>query len=144
MAVSPVPKGYHSVTPYLVGRSAAQVIDFLKSAFDAVEIERMETPERVIHAEVRIGDSVVMLGEPLAGTPGMPATLYLYLPDVDAAYRRALQAGATSEQEPVTQFYGDRTAGVKDCAGNRWYLATHVEDVSQEELQRRAQLHAKK
>ncbi len=92
----------------------------------------------VSHAEVRIGDSVVMMGEPMDASKSMPGMLYLYIPDVDAAYKRALAAGATSVREPTNEFYGDRSAGVKDAFGNIWYMATHVEDVPPEEMAKRA------
>jgi uncharacterized glyoxalase superfamily protein PhnB len=92
----------------------------------------------VMHAEVRIGDSMVMLSDGGGEWKPMPAVLYLYVPDADATYRRALDAGATSVQEPTTQFYGDRHGGVRDPSGNVWWIATRVEDVSPEELQKRA------
>ena len=139
MTVKPVPDGYHTVTPYLVVQDVAGLIDFLERAFDAEETERMQSPDGpIMHAEVRIGDSVVMMGEAGEDTPPMPAMLHLYLEDADAAYQRALDAGATSLREPEDQFYGDRTAGVKDDFGNQWWLATHIEDVTPEEMQRRA------
>jgi uncharacterized glyoxalase superfamily protein PhnB len=140
MAVKPIPEGYHSVTPYLVVPGAAKLLDFLKQAFDAQELYRpMQRPDgTIMHAEVRIGDSVVMMGEPMDQSTPMPAQLYLYVHDADAVYRRALQAGATSLMEPADQFYGDRNAGVQDPVGNRWWIATHKEDVSPEEIVRRA------
>lgn len=97
-------------------------------------------PERggaIMHAEVRIGDSRVMMGEPPCGIQPIPACLHLYVEDTDAVYRRALAAGATSVREPADQFYGDRNAGVKDPSGNSWWITTHVEDVSPEEMERR-------
>ncbi len=135
MAVKPVPEGYQTVTPYLTVKGATQLIDFLKRAFGAEETFRMGD-DRVAHAEVRIGDSMLMLGD--APEEPMPAMIHLYLPDVDAVYQRALKAGATSIREPENMFYGDRSAGVKDAFGNQWWIATHVEDVSPEELARRA------
>jgi PhnB protein len=139
MAVKKIPEGFHAVTPYLTVPKASQVIEFLKSAFGAEEIERMMRPDGgVWHAEVRIGDSMIMLGEPRPGTPAMPASIYLYVPDCDAAYRSAVNAGAKSLMEPADQFYGDRNAGVEDTSGNRWWIAEHKEDVSREEMQRRA------
>jgi len=144
MPVKPIPEGYHSVTPYLVVKGVAALIDFLKQAFDAREIERMSRPDGTIqHAEVRIGDSVVMMGEATTPWEPMPTMLYLYVSDTDATYQRALKAGATSVQEPADQFYGDRTAAVKDRSGNFWYIATHVEDVSPEEMKKRAAAQAK-
>jgi PhnB protein len=144
MAVKPVPDGFHTVTPYLVVSNVAKLIDFLKAAFGAVELYRMDMPDGSIgHAEVRIGDSPVMMGQ--AGGPFEPlmASLYLYVPDVDAVYKRAVQAGGTSIREPVDQFYGDRQGGVKDAFGNQWWIATHKEDVSHEELKKRAMAQGK-
>lgn len=138
MAVKPIPDGYHTVTPYLIINGAEKVIAFLKEAFDAQELCVMRGPNNTImHAEVRIGDSPVMLAEATEQWKAMPTMLYLYLPDVDGFYQRALKAGATSIKEPADQFYGDRSACVRDAAGNSWGLATHVEDVSPEEMERR-------
>ena len=139
MAVKPIPDGFHSVTPYLVVEGVASLVDFLKQAFDAKEIERTMLPDgTVMHAQVKIGDSFVMMGEARGESTPRPASLYLYVTDTDATYRRALQAGATSIMEPADQFYGDRNLGVKDPAGNQWWIATHKEDVSSEEIGRRA------
>ena len=139
MPVKPIPDGFHTVTPYLTVKGVARLIDFLKEAFGAEELERHSMPDgSVMHAQVRIGDSPVMMGE--AGGPWqpMPGALYLYVPDIDATYRRAMEAGGESLREPTTEFYGDRCGGVKDPSGNFWWLATHVEDVSPDELTRRA------
>ncbi len=142
--VKPVPEGYRTVTPYIVVPGVAKVIDFAKQAFDATERQRHVTPDgRVMHAEIQIGDCIIMLGEPEGQAKPMPATLLLYLNDVDTAYRRALDAGATSVREPADQFYGDRSGGVQDAAGNQWWISTHIEDVSPEELRRRAQAQAR-
>ncbi len=139
MAVKPIPEGYHSVTPCLVVRGADRVIEFLKQAFGAQEIDRFAAPDgRIMHAEVKIGDSMIMLGEASEQFPAQPAALCLYVPDTDVVYRRALEAGARSLREPADQFYGDRSAGVADPSGNSWWIATHVEDVSREEMERRA------
>jgi PhnB protein len=139
MTTKPIPPGYHSVTPYLVVRDPGSVIDFAKQAFGATErMRHTDQKGRVVHAEITIGDSVVMIGESSEQHPSMPSTLHLYLSDSDAAYRQAMAAGATSVREPTTEFYGDRMAGVRDSEGNNWWLATHVEDVSPEEMQRRA------
>jgi PhnB protein len=138
MAVNWKPEEYHTVTPYLIGRGTAALIDFVKQAFGAEERQRILTPDGgIIHAEVRIGDSVVMMGDASDEFKAMPTSIHLYLEDVDAAYRRAVQAGGKSLREPTDQFYGDRSAGVADASGNQWWLATHVEDVSPEEMQRR-------
>ena len=139
MAVKPVPEGYHSVTPYLIVGGAAKVIDFVKETFDAKEIMRMPGPNGTIgHAEVKIGDSILMMSDGGEMYPPMPCSLYVYVADVDATYKRALKAGATSVKEPADQFYGDRSASVKDSSGNLWGIGTHIEDVSPEELERRA------
>jgi PhnB protein len=134
----PIPQDYHSVTPYLAVQGVPKLINFLKQAFDAEERERMTTPDgRVSHAEVKIGDSIVMMGEPTGESKSMPGMIYLYLEDADAAYKRALEAGATSLRAPSDMFYGDRNAAVTDPVGNQWWIATHVEDVPPEEMQRR-------
>ncbi len=138
MAVNWKPEGYHTVTPYLIGRGTAELIEFLKQSFGAQERERLMRPDgKIMHAEVKIGDSVVMMGEASDDFKAMPTSLHLYLEDVDAAYKRAVQAGGKSLREPTDQFYGDRSGGVEDASGNHWWLATHVEDVSPEEMQRR-------
>ena len=134
-----IPDGFHSVTPYLVIQGAARLIDFVKQAFGAEELYRGSRPDGTIqHSLVRIGDSMVELGEPVEPSKVMLATLHLYVPDTDAVYRRALAAGATSLAEPADQFYGDRMAGVTDPSGNLWYIATRKEELSAEEVERRA------
>ena len=121
MAVKAKPDGYHSITPYLVVDGAARLIDFLAQAFDAEEVERFAAPgNRIGHAELRIGDSLVMLGDAHGEHRPMQAMLYLYVDDVDATYQTALSAGATSVQAPADHFYGDRSGGVKDPCGNVW------------------------
>lgn len=139
MPVKPIPDGYHSITPYIIVNGADRFIEFLKSAFDGKEIGRMNRPDGLIaHAEVRIGNSIVMLSESRAEFPAQQVVLYHYVEDADAVYRKALQAGATSTMEPADKFYGDRNAGVKDPFGNTWWIATRREDVPLEELMRRA------
>jgi len=138
--VKPVPDGYHAVTPYLIIPQAAKLIDFLKTAFDAKEVERHAGPEGVImHAELKIHDSIIMMGEAQGQWKPMPSMLCLYVTDADAVYKRAVEAGATSLEEPSNKFYGDRSAMIKDPSGNIWAIATHIEDVSPEEMRRRAQ-----
>jgi PhnB protein len=140
MAVKPRPDGYHSVTPYLVVDGAARVIDFLKQVFNAEEVMRLAAPGgRIGHAEMRIGDSVVMLGDAHDGHPPMQAMLHVYVDDADAIHQRAVGTGATSVQAPADQFYGDRSGAVKDPWGNQWWIATRIEDVTPEELRRRAE-----
>jgi PhnB protein len=137
--MKPMPEGFHTITPYLVVEGAEPFLDFVERAFAAIVTERIKLPEGGIrHAEARIGDSMLMIGEAKEGWPAMPSLLHLYVEDVDAAYQRALQAGATSITPPADQLYGDRAAGVKDNWGNSWWLATHVEDVAPEEVNRRA------
>ncbi|HUO16330.1 MAG TPA: VOC family protein [Verrucomicrobiae bacterium] len=124
------PKGLHSVNPYLHPLRAEPLIGFLKRAFGAVEVAKYASPNGVVnHAVIRIGDSVVEMGEAHGKYETMAAMFYLYVPNVDDAYRQAVAAGATSFQEPTDQFYGDRTAAVRDDFGNKWYLATHIKDV---------------
>jgi len=138
--VNPIPNGYHTVTPYLTIRGATELLAFTKAAFGAEEVECIKAPDgRVMHAEIKIGDSRVMMGEAGDTTPPMPCTLYLYVDDVDAWFQRAKQADAEVIEELEDKFYGDRTAAVRDAQGNRWYMATHIEDFSSEELDRRAQ-----
>lgn len=145
MSVKPIPDGYNTATPYLVVEGASKLIDFLKQAFMATEIYRMTRPDgKVGHAEVKIGDSVIMLGDMGGKWKSMPSSIYLYVPNIDATYRQALEAGAISLMEPADQFYGDRSAGVRDPFGNHWFIATHIEDVSAEELTRREQAFLKK
>jgi PhnB protein len=127
-----IPKGLHSVNPYLHPLRAEPLISFLKRAFGAEELAKHASPDGVVHhAEIRVGDSVVEMGESQGKYQRMPAMFYLYVPDCDAAYRRALAAGAKSLHEPTDQPYGDRSSAVTDGFGNIWYLATHVKDVAQ-------------
>ena len=137
--VKPIPEGYSSVTPYLEVRGANELVAFLENAFGAAargDIMR-EPNGNVGHAELMIGDSVVMVGE--APEEPAQAMLHLYVEDCDAVYKKALEVGGESISEPTDQFYGDRTAGVRDPSGNQWYISTHVEDVPSDEMQRRAQ-----
>jgi PhnB protein len=144
-AVKPIPDGYNSVTPYLIigdGR-ANEALDFYARAFGTRELLRMPRPDGgVAHAEIRLGDSVIMLAD---GSPkteaygpdhygGSPVTLLVYVEDVDAVTKQAAEAGATITRPIADQFYGDRTAGLQDPFGHKWYLATHVRDVSAEEM----------
>lgn len=144
MAVKPIPEGYHTITPYLTVQGADQLSDFLKQVFAATEIERMTNTDGTIqHVEVRIGDSVLMISEARGECKPMPAAFYLYISGVDAVYQRALAAGATSLMEPTNTFYGNRESGVQDQFGNSWWIATHVEDVSLQEIQKRAEAQKK-
>jgi PhnB protein len=126
-----VPEGLNDVNVYMHPLRAEPVIHFLKRAFGAREIAKYASPDGVVHhAEIRVGSSVVEMGEAHGKYPPMPTMFYLYVPDCDAVYRRALAAGATSIAEPADQTYGDRSGGVKDAFGNQWYIATHIKDVS--------------
>jgi len=124
-------ENFHSVTPHFNPVHSAEFIDFLERAFGGEETYRAQTPDGVIHhAQVRIGDSIVPMGDAHGPYQPAPATLHLYVPDTDAAYERALGAGATSIQPPADQPYGERNAGVRDPLGNRWFIATHLRDVA--------------
>jgi PhnB protein len=140
MAVQPIPDGYGAVTPYLIVDGADRLLEFVRDAFAGEDRFRMEYEDGTIgHAEVRIGDSVVMLAEANEMWPAMPSVIHLYVTDCDAVYQRALAAGGTSVQEVADQFYGDRSGGVRDPTGNIWWITTHVEDVEPEELARRSE-----
>jgi PhnB protein len=145
MSAKPIPEGYHSVTPYIVVDDAAAALDFYKRAFGAVELLRMPMGDRIGHAEIRIGDSHVMLADEFPemdklgpkSRGGPTASLMVYLEDVDAAFARALAAGATQERAVEDQFYGDRSGSLFDPFGHCWMLSTHIEDVPEDEMQRR-------
>jgi PhnB protein len=154
MAVQPIPPGYHSVTPYLIVRGAARAIEFYRKAFGATEEVRLDGPGgAVMHAEVQIGDSRVMLADehPAMGAVG-PETLegtsvglMIYVPDVDARFAQAVAAGGKVVRPVADQFYGDRSGTLVDPFGHKWTIATHTEDVSDEEIHRRfAAMMAKK
>ena len=136
--VNPIPQDYGTVTPYLIVNGVPRLIDFLKETFHAEERARInDKKDHVGHAEVKIGNSMVMMADSTPQYSPIPSQLYVYVDNVDDAYRRAMKAGGTSEQEPTTQFYGDRTAAVKDPTGNIWWIATHVEDLSPQEMEKR-------
>lgn len=144
MAVQPIPDGYHSVQPYLIIDGAARAIEYYKKAFGATErLSMKEKDGRVSHAEIQIGDSVVMLADEnpqiQAFGPthygGSSVSLLIYTEDCDAMYHQAIAAGAIGVREPADQFYGDRMAGIDDPFGYKWYIATHIKDVSKEELE---------
>ena len=145
MAVRYQPEGYHTVTPYLIIKGAAAALDFYKRAFGAQVMVRMDDKDRVGHAEIKIGDSVVMLadeypemGHKSPATLGdSPVQLLVYVPNVDAAFEQAVKAGAKVKRPVADQFYGDRLGGLVDPFGHLWFLATHTEDVSPEEMKRR-------
>ena len=147
MAVNPIPAGYHSATPYLIVKGAARALAYYKKAFGAKERVRMEAPDgKIGHAELEIGDSLVMLSDPFpqaSTTPpkelgGTSAGVFLYVEDVDAVVKQAVDAGATVAMEVSDQFWGDRFGSVTDPFGHLWSIATHVEDVPPEEMAERA------
>ena len=136
--VTPIPPGYHSISPFLLLNDIDGFLEFVRKAFDVQVVRALpDATGRVMHAEIRLGDSHIMIGDPMGKHEPRPASLYFYVPDVDAVYRQAIEAGGTSVLEPADQFYGDRNGGVQDAWGNIWWLATHIEDVSEGELQRR-------
>ena len=148
MAVKPIPEGYHSLTPYLVVDGAARAIDYYKSVFGAAERMRMDAPGgKIGHAELQIGDSVLMLADehPEQGfrgprsIGGSPASVLLYVENVDDVFKRALAGGAKQLKPLQDQFYGDRMGTIEDPFGHIWNLATHVEDVPPEEMARRVE-----
>jgi PhnB protein len=138
-AVSPIPADYPRVSTYLIAPDAARVIEFAKKVLGAKERGRLADPTgKIMHAEVQIGDSVVMFSEACEAFPAMPAMLSVFVKDVDTTYAAALAAGATAVRPPADQFYGDRSGGVKDHAGNQWWFASRIEDLSFAEIGRRA------
>jgi uncharacterized glyoxalase superfamily protein PhnB len=141
MAAKPIPDGYHSVTPYLTVRGAPKVIEFLKQAFGAkLSHDAIKRPDgTIMHAQVTIGDSHIMIGEENEMAKATTSSLYLYVPDVDRVYQQAVKAGGQTIMEPSDMFYGDRSGAVKDPSGNSWFIATHKEDIAPQELQKRAE-----
>jgi PhnB protein len=143
--VKPIPDGYHSVTPYLICDRAADAIEYYKKAFGATELFRMDHEGKVGHAEIKIGDSPIMLADefPQLGyrSPktlgGTPVSIMIYVPDVDTVYKQAIAAGATEVKPLQDQFYGDRSGTLTDPFGHVWTIATHKEDVTMEEMNRR-------
>ena len=137
----PIPDGYHTVTPYLTVRDAMNVIDFLKQAFGAkLTHEVIKRPDgSILHAEVLIGDSLIMIAEESEMAKATTSTLYIYVRDVDSVFQQAAKAGGQTIMEPSDMFYGDRSGGVKDPSGNSWFIITHKEDVAPEELKKRAE-----
>jgi PhnB protein len=143
--VKPIPEGYHSVTPYLIIKGAAQALEFYKQAFGATELFRMEHNGQIGHAEIKIGDSPIMLADEqpemkhlspqtLGGTP---VSIMIYVDDVDTTYKRAIDAGGVEVKAIQDQFYGDRSGTLTDPFGHVWTVATHTEDVSPEEIEKR-------
>ena len=147
MAVKPIPEGYHSVTPYLIIKGAADAIEFYKKAFGATELFRFPAPDgKIGHAEIKIGDSPIMLADEFAemgykgprALGGSPVSLMIYLEDVDTVFNRAVEAGASVKEAVQDKFYGDRTGTLTDPFGHVWHVSTRKEDVSMEEMEERA------
>ncbi|TFY84220.1 VOC family protein [Pseudomonas kairouanensis] len=147
MSVKPIPEGFHSITPYLGIEKAAEAIDFYTKAFNATQVMRLDMPDgNVGHAELRIGGSPIMLGSPCTQSPfGSPRDghtsvgIHLYVDDVDAQYKQAIAAGGIVISEPQDQFYGDRSGTLKDPFGHVWFLATHKEDLTEDQIRQRAE-----
>jgi PhnB protein len=143
--VKPIPDGYHSVTPYLIIKGAGNAIDFYKKAFGATELFRMDHEGKVGHAEIKIGDSPIMLADesPEMGNKspttlgGTPVSIMIYVEDVDTIFKRAIAAGGEQQKAVQDQFYGDRSGTLKDPFGHVWHVATHKEDVSPDEMEKR-------
>jgi PhnB protein len=143
MSVKPIPDGYHSITPYLILSGAAKGLDFYQRAFGAVETMRLDGPDgKLMHAEIRIGDSILMLADEFpemdAHSPttlkGSPVSLMVYVENVDTLFARAIQAGATEIRAVQNQFYGDRSGTLRDPFGHVWTISTHIEDLTPEEV----------
>jgi PhnB protein len=144
MAATPIPAGYHSVTPYLIVKDAVKALDFYKRAFGATELLRLDNPDGTIaHGEFKIGDSPVMFAEAMdtyrdpKAIGGSPVSFMIYVPDVDRVFAQAIAAGATAQRPVADQFYGDRTGTLVDPFGHVWSIATHMENLSQTEIEAR-------
>lgn len=138
--VKPIPEGFDTVTPYIVADDATSVIEFMRKAFGA-QLDHpptMRPDGRIMHASLQVGTSRVMIADSSDQAMASPVMLYVYVPNVDAVYKSAIAAGGTSIMEPSDMFYGDRSGGVTDIAGNQWFIGTRIEDVAPHELQTRA------
>jgi uncharacterized glyoxalase superfamily protein PhnB len=138
MPTTPIRAGFHTITPYIFAQNASRLVDFISAAFAGEVVNRKERPDgAVMHAEIRVGDSMLMLGEASPQFGSMPTSIYLYVTDCDTVYQTALNSGGTSVFPMMNLPSGERYGGVKDPCGNIWWVATHVEDVSPEEEERR-------
>jgi len=153
MTVQAIPDGYHAVTPYLMVKGGARALDFYKNVFDATVVVRMDMPGGLVaHAEIKIGDSIVMLADEQPGAiypgpetlGGTPVGIHLYVPDSDATFAKAIAAGARQKKPIQDQFYGDRSGTIVDPFGHLWTISTHKEDVPPEEMKKRMEAMAKK
>jgi len=139
MPVKPIPEKYHSVTPYILVPDVSKLIEFIEKAFGGIVIEKITAPEGLImHAEIKVGNSIIMMGHASGKSKITKSIFYIYTEDTDTVYMRAIASGASSLMEPADQYYGDRNAAVYDMFGNQWWIAAHFEDVSNEELIKRA------
>ena len=138
-SVRAVPEGFHTVTPYLVVDDAQGLMEFITNAFDGkVTFVMKRDDKKIMHATMSIGNSTVMISDTMEGMEAQTSMLYLYLEDVDNVFKKAIEAKANLVREPITEFYGDRAGAVKDAWNNVWWIATHVEDVEEKELEKRA------
>lgn len=138
MGAKPIPERYTNVIPFLVCNGAGKVIEFCQKAFDAKISDMHKTDDgTIMHAAIHIRDSAIMLSDGSPQFPSMPSMLHIYVEDVDSVYKKAIDAGGVSLREPTNEFYGDRSCGVKDSSGNQWWIATHIEDLTPEEIERR-------
>jgi uncharacterized glyoxalase superfamily protein PhnB len=136
----PIPEGFSTITPFLVVDGAEAFLEFIEKAFDGETTIDMKSPNgQVMHATSQIGDSKIMIADAMPGFKAMPCMLYVYVENIDEVYKQALKAGGTSLREPVNEFYGDRSAGITDKWNNQWWIATHIEDVDEEEMYKRAE-----
>jgi PhnB protein len=133
-----IPQGFHTITPFLLADDASELIQFLERAFEGGVTYKMTSEDGIVrHATVKIGDSIVMVSNGTEVYQPMPCILHVYVEDADSVYQNALSAGGISIQEPRNEFYGDRTSAIKDRWGNQWWIATHMEDVDEEEMKKR-------
>ena len=137
---SSIPEGMQSVTPYFICNEAANLISFIEKTFGGNVMARLDgKDDKVMHATMTIGESIIMIADASEKYAAMPIMVYVYVDDVDAVYKKAIAAKGVSLREPVDEFYGDRSAGIQDPWGNQWWIATHVEDISNEEIEKRAE-----
>jgi PhnB protein len=144
--VSPIPQGYHTITPYLVVKDGSRALEYYQKAFGATNVNRMDGPDgKIMHAEFKIGDSMMMLSDEMGPNKspqslgGSPVGIFLYVDDVDSVFNKAVQAGAKADMPPQDMFWGDRYGRLTDPFGHNWALATHIEDVAPEEMGKRAE-----
>jgi uncharacterized glyoxalase superfamily protein PhnB/catechol 2,3-dioxygenase-like lactoylglutathione lyase family enzyme len=137
-SVNPIPEGFHTVTPFLLADDASKLIEFIEKAFDGKVTSMMKSDDGVVrHSTIKIGDSIIMISNGTELYKAMPCVLHLYVKDVDAVYQKAIEAGGLSLREPRYEFYGDRSCGIQDAWDNQWWIATHIEDVNDEEMKKR-------